>query len=1315
MVSTLSEILRMISSTRKHALSFFIILALVSGLLPLPAYAQSGDSLRSGVVDPLDSQSANIAEGIWGSCSWDISADRILTIHSGDGENTGNVSPWSKYAELVNSIVFESGVIAPSSCAYLFKDLSANSINLSGLNTSNVTDMSYMFSGCSFLTTVDLSKIDTSMVTKMSYMFENCLKIKVFDLSHFDTSNVTDMGYMFSGCSSVFLESIDFSTFDTSKVENMSGMFSDCKYIKTLYLSSFSTLNVTDMSNMFSNCSSLASLDLQRFDTSKVTNMSRMFSGCSNLISLDLTKFNTSNVRDMSRMFENCKLLVSLDLLAFDTSSVSNICGMFSGCPYLSSLDLSSINTSNVTNMGSLFDGCSNLTSLNLSNFDTSKVSIMQCMFRDCAALTSLDLSSFDTSNVTYMAYMFSGCSSLASLDLSDFDTSKVTTMNNIFQGCGSLTWLNLSSFDTSRISEMNYVFTGCKSLTSLDLSSFCTSKVTEMYDMFSGCSSIASLDLSSFDTSNVLSFANMFNGCSSLASLDLSSFTIRFNASANLMFYGCPLTDLTLGSKWEGRSNTYLWTPTGDQYSGKWVSSNARAKGPFTSSELMGEWEPDVMAGNWKAQPFQQESLASGKWGSCSWEVSQNGTLTVHAGIGANTVRGVSPWDSCRDQIKTIVFEEGVIAPASCTSLFSTLLAVESIDLSGFDTSRVKDMSWMFSDCKSLTSLDLSMFNTSNVTDMSSMFFACDALESLQLSKFNTSRVTKMNSMFSCCSSLTSLDLSSFYTSDYTYMSAMLNKCPLVSIAFGPQWHSCSDLGLWKPTGSDYSGKWVSQDAEVKKSLNNSELINNWSPATMAGTWTAQVRCFWSLDSDGTLAITPARGNQGELIRQNDFYDNYGEANSLAQQVRRIVFHGSVMMSEESSGVFKDFKNLQSIDMASGATMQVFDGALVGLFEGCTSLQDISGLANWDVSRATSMNHLFCGCSSLNDLLVLANWDTLNVQSMDRIFGGCPIIKIGFGSEWKFPSGCHPELEGYVPNGYLRWTSSDAKVKGPLTTNELVNSWNPATMAGTWIAEEYIPPWQPTYPQTSSIAQASVAIADATYTGFPQTPKPVVKLADRTLQPGVDYIVSYSNNMNAGTATVFISGYGPYSGSISTTFAISKANLTKVKISGLKDCAYTGKTLRPAPVVKLGSFTLKPGRDFIMSYRNNKNVGKAMMTFKGTGNFAGSKVCSFRIVKAKQPMAAAGKTATVKWSKVKKSSQTVSKAKAFSIKKAKGNVTFKKVSGSKKITVASSGKVTVKKGLQRGTYKIKVKVTAKGNGSYKAGSKVLTLKVRVK
>ena len=100
---------------------------------------------------------------------------------------------------------------------------------------------------------------------------------------------------------------------------------------------------------------------------------------------------------------------------------------------------------------------------------------------------------------------------------------------------------------------------------------------------------------------------------------------------------------------------------------------------------------------------------------------------------------------------------------------------------------------------------------------------------------------------------------------------------------------------------------------------------------------------------------------------------------------------------------------------------------------------------------------------------------------------------------------------------------------------------------------------------------------------------------------------------------------------------------------------------------------------------------------------------------KAAQPMTVKAKAPSVKASKLGKKKQTITKGKAFTIKKAQGEISFKKRSGSKNLSISKAGKITVKKGTKKGTYKIKVIVTASGNDKYEAGSKTVTVKVKVK
>ena len=265
------------------------------------------------------------------------------------------------------------------------------------------------FSGFSKMTSIDLSALDTSNVTNMKRIFEDCNSLTSLDLSSFDTSKVTYMNMMFYDCSS--LQSLDVSNFDTSNVTNMSSMFGECRRLTSLNVSSFDTSKVTDMDSMFLRCSSLTSLDVSHFNTSKVTNMSRMFELCSFLTELDVSKFDTSKVTDMCRMFNYCSSLTSLDVSKFNTSKVTDMSSMFDQCSSLISLDVSKFNTLQVTDMSYMFCYCESLTSLDVSSFDTSKVTNMSCMFNTCSKLTQITVSNkWVIKSGTSTNQMFTAC-----------------------------------------------------------------------------------------------------------------------------------------------------------------------------------------------------------------------------------------------------------------------------------------------------------------------------------------------------------------------------------------------------------------------------------------------------------------------------------------------------------------------------------------------------------------------------------------------------------------------------------------------------------------------------------------------------------------------------------------------------------------------------------------------------------------------------------------------------------------------------------------------------------------------------------------
>lgn len=134
------------------------------------------------------------------------------------------------------------------------------------------------------------------------------------------------------------------------------------------------------------------------------------------------------------------------------------------------------------------------------------------------------------------------------------------------------------------------------------------------------------------------------------------------------------------------------------------------------------------------------------------------------------------------------------------------------------------------------------------------------------------------------------------------------------------------------------------------------------------------------------------------------------------------------------------------------------------------------------------------------------------------------------------------------------------------------------------------------------------------TYNGSTLSPAVTVKYGNATLKKNTDYTVAYSNNVNAGTGTITITGKGIYGGSVKKTFTIKKLGISATAVSGTGNKVYTGSVIKPVPAVKVGGRTLKNGTDFTVSYKNNTEPGTATLSVTGKGNYSGSVSKTFKI-----------------------------------------------------------------------------------------------------
>ena len=263
-------------------------------------------------------------------------------------------------------------------------------------------------------------------------------------------------------------------------------------------------------------------------------------------------------------------------------------------------------------------------------------------MFLWFTKVKDIDLATFETSEVTDMSQMFKYCKDLTSLNLFNFKTINVASMARMFEYLESLTTLDVSNFDTSNVEDMRDAFGVMVNLTNLNISSIRTPKVRDMSGMFYSLKQIQNLDVSRFDTSKVTDFSRMFLGNSNIQNLNLSNFNTQVATDLSYMFYGM---------------------------------SNLK---------------------NLNIQSFNTENVKD------------------------------------------------------MNSMFAFTLRIPTLNLSHFDTRNVTNMSDMFYGCGS-TNIDVSNFNTQNVETMAGMFGSVSNVQVLDLSSFNTPKVKDFSRMFLC------------------------------------------------------------------------------------------------------------------------------------------------------------------------------------------------------------------------------------------------------------------------------------------------------------------------------------------------------------------------------------------------------------------------------------------------------------------------------------------------------------------------------------------------------------------------------------
>ena len=713
---------------------------------------------------------------------------------------------------------------------------------------------------------------------------------------------------------------------------------------------------------------------------------------------------------------------------------------------------------------------------------------------------------------------------------------------------------------------------------------------------MFYGCSSLASLDLSSFDTSNVESMESLFGGCTSLESLDLSNFnTSRAKWMRNLFPEKSSLQRIKLGPSFSfcGSNETpqiALPTLDGDNLTGRWVDEERQVA--YNPKDA-----PSNIAATYVPQKLGDRTTWNA-YGSSLWRIDDEGCLAI--GPSQSGGRGVIPddgshgwpWSEERSLVTSISIADGVEAPKDILGMFSGMAKLRSADLSGLDTSKTENMASLFCSDFLLDSIDISMLDTGSATSLESMFEGCGSLQSVTLSGIDLSSATTLWRMFRFCDSLEAIDLSGLNMSHVEDMREMFLQC--TSLKFvnlnGANISNVKKLG--STAGSDGQGMFhncASLEFVDLSSVNTSKVVG------MGGMfWGCEQLKSLDLSSFNTSQVTDmhrmfsACGSLQSLVQSFDTsrVTDMAEMFSGCSALKSIDVSGfDTSKVEDMSGMFRGCSSLESIDVSKFDTTSVdanYDHTggyhgVMGMFLGCSSLSKLD-LSSFDMAKMSSASILpmLRGCSSLESISVS---DTFS----QSVAGSFPeFAEEGFTGKWiSSVDGIAYSSDGIPSNIAATYTAQviPPSQKTKIDKRMFSVDVGPAVYTGFPIVKTITSPTLTTADYdvryvdnvnagtaaiiitgkgncigdlvyTFDIAPASITVdmvsgapSKMEATGSQLAPEPIVTFNGNTLIQGIDYSLSYGENVSPGKGSVTVSAVegGNFTGSVTVEFDIEE------------------------------------------------------------------------------------------------------------------------------------------------------------------------------
>lgn len=366
---------------------------------------------------------------------------------------------------------------------------------------------------------------------------------------------------------------------------------------------------------------------------------------------------------------------------------------------------------------------------------------------------------------------------------------------------------------------------------------------------------------------------------------------------------------------------------------------------------------------------------------------------------------------------------------------MFENATSLSKIDGIGeWDVSNATDMTKMFSGDTALTNLDLSKWKPLNVTNMAAMFKGCSGLKSITLNwGQSTKNVQNFSEMFANDNKLQTIDgIGEWNVSNATDISHMFacinldsNSSPNYEYNFAqPQYRgnlTSLDLSNWD------TDKVTDMEAVFwgQRLLTTVGNFSNWDTGNVTNMRDLFAGCE-KLQFDNTALAYLAKWNTSNVTNMRALFANMPKQADLS-----CVQNWDTHNVQDMSYMFfqdADLKNVGNLTTRDNVWNTSKVGNLPGnlqnygmsnMFAGCTSLGEIDGINNWDVSHVTKMRSMFYNTASLKSL-DLSQWHTSNLQMADKMFFGSGVTDLNLKG-WDFSN-----LKLHADNGMIDYDQNN-------------------------------------------------------------------------------------------------------------------------------------------------------------------------------------------------------------------------------------------------------------------------------------------------